>query len=235
MLQEIYILDLIGTFTFAIYGTYFGLKKDFDIFGVFVCAFLTAVGGGTVRDIIFKKIPFYFNDANYILAIILAIFFTMVVCKKFHKIELCVLVFDAIGLVTFAFIGASKASQMGLGIFAVAFFATLTAVGGGVIRDLILNEIPKIMYTDFYASVAILLGLLYGLFSGKMDSFFWANMLIISCLIVRLFVIYKKINLWNPNKYFSLEQEEGDEDAEELVPLIKKDCRDSVADLLKMS
>ena len=200
MIQEIYILDLIGTFAFAIYGSYFALNKNFDIFGISVCAFLTAVGGGTIREIILNNVPFYFYDMNYILAIILGILTTILIYSKFHKIKFFALFFDSVGLVTFAFIGASKASEIGLGVFAITFLATITAVGGGVIRDLILNEIPKIMHYDFYASVALLLGLIYGLSGDKMENIFWANLLIITCLIVRLFVIFYKVNLWRPIK-----------------------------------
>ncbi len=198
--QEIYILDLIGTFAFAVYGTYFALKKDFDIFGIFVAALLSGFGGGTIREIILNNIPFYFYDMNYIVAIVLAIAFTIPVYKKFHRIKTFALLLDSVGLVTFAFIGASKAAELGLGIFAITFLATVTAIGGGVMRDIVLNKIPKTMYYDFYASVAILLGIIYGLFSEQMQSLFWANLLIISCLIIRLIVIVYKVNLWKPKK-----------------------------------
>lgn len=200
MTQEIYILDLVGTFAFAIYGSYFALNKNFDIFGIAVCAFLTAVGGGTIREIILDKMPFYFFDMNYILAIALGVAFTILIYNKFDKIKTFALFLDSVGLVTFAFIGAFKADEIGLGVFAITFLATVTAVGGGVIRDFVLNENPKIMQYDFYASVSILLGLIYGLAGDKMESVFWANLLIISCLIVRLFVIIYKVDLWRPLK-----------------------------------
>lgn len=199
MPHEIIILDLIGTFAFAMYGSYFALKKDFDIFGIFLSAFLTAVGGGTLREVILGHIPFYLYDMRYIAGILLAVIFTIVIYKRFHKIQTFALLLDSVGLVTFAFIGASKASEIGLGLFAVIFFATITAVGGGVIRDLVLNEIPKIAYSDFYASVAILLGLLYGVAGDNMQNFFWANTLIGFCLVIRVLAITNKIHLWKPN------------------------------------
>lgn len=200
MNQEIYLLDLIGTFAFAAYGSYFALESDFDIFGIFVSAFLTAVGGGTLRELFFNNTPFYFFDANYIWAIFLAVVATLLVYKKFPKIKIVALFLDSVGLVTFAFIGASKAHALGLGLFAIIFFATLTAVGGGIIRDLVLNKIPKIMHDDFYASVALLLGLVYGLAGSKMTNLLWANLLIVACLIIRWLAITNKITLWKPKK-----------------------------------
>jgi len=198
MMQEIYILGLIGTFAFAIYGSYFALKKDFDIFGVFVAAFFTAVGGGTLREMILGNVPFYFFDMNYIVAIIVAVILMIIIYKKFHRIKTFAIFLDSVGLVTFAFIGASKASEMGLGIFAIASMATVTAVGGGILRDLLLNKTPEIMYRDSYAIVAVFLGLVYGLAGDRMESIFWANLLIAFCLAIRVLVVFYKINLWKP-------------------------------------
>lgn len=200
MLQEIYILDLIGTFTFAVYGSYFALKKDFDILGIFVCAFLTAVGGGTIRELVLGNVPFYFFDNNYLLMIGIAAIFAIFIYRFFNKIRRFALVLDSIGLVTFAFIGASKASDLGLGLMAIIFCATVTAVGGGMLRDIVLGKIPEIMHRDFYASVAILLGVVYGLTEIEMENFFWANLLIATCLAIRLAAIFFKINLWKPVK-----------------------------------
>ena len=195
---EIYILDLIGTFTFAVYGSYYALKKDFDIFGIFVSALLSGLGGGTIREILLHKTPFYFYDTNYILAIILAVAFAVPIYKKFNKIKTYMLLLDSIGLVTFAFIGASIGAKSDLGIFAITFLATITAVGGGVLRDITLNKVPQVMYYDFYASVAILLGITYGIFAQYMSSILWANLLILAFLGIRIIVVIYNINLWKP-------------------------------------
>ncbi len=203
MMQEIYILDLIGTFAFAIYGSYFALRKNFDIFGIFVSAFITAVGGGTLRELILNRSLFYFYDMNYLLMVVIGVIFTVIIYKKFHKIKTFALFLDSVGLVTFAFIGASKASELGLGVFAITFIAVITAVGGGVLRDLILDKTPTIMHNGFYASVAIFLGLIYGFSGTQMENAIWANLLLFLCLVIRGFVIIYKINLWKPSKLFS--------------------------------
>ena len=201
MQQELYILDLIGTFAFALYGAYFALKKKLDIFGVIVLAFLTAVGGGTIRSLILGDLPmFYFIDVNYIIIILLSVIFTVIIYNFFHKIKKFAIILDSIGLVTFAFIGASKAASYEIGLFGVVFIATLTAVGGGVLRDLMLNKVPDILHHDFYASIAILLGVIFSVFKEQMENIIWANLLIFSCFILRLIVIIYDIHLWKPRK-----------------------------------
>lgn len=199
ILQEIYILDLIGTFTFSVYGSYFALKKDFDILGIFICALLTAVGGGTIRELVLGNTPFYFFDNSYVIAVMLGVVFAISIYRNFNKIKRLVLVFDSIGLVTFAFIGASKASSLNLGLFAIIFCAVATAVGGGILRDIVLGKIPEIMYRDFYASVAIVLGAVYGLSEKLMQDALWANLLIFSCLTIRMAAIFFRISLWRPH------------------------------------
>jgi len=198
MEQEIYILDLVGTFSFAVYGAYYAQKKDFDVFGIFVAAFLSAVGGGTIREMILGNIPFYFFDMNYIYTILIGSIFAITMHHIFHRINTFMLTLDSIGLVTFAFIGASKASSLEMNMFGILFFATITAVGGGVLRDLVLNRVPKIMYYDFYATIALLLGFIYGIFPEYMQDFFWANMLITTLFFLRIFVLFHNIHLWKP-------------------------------------
>lgn len=208
MKTELYLLDLVGTFAFALYGSYYGIKHQCDILGIFIAAFLTAVGGGTMRDILLNRTPAYFVNKTYIIAIFFGIIAAILVYKIFHDIQRMALVLDAIGLVTFAFIGASLAYSSGLhSVFAITFFATISAVGGGVLRDVLLNRKPEIMYRDFYATTTIILGILYALFASNMSSFAWANALILICLIIRLSAIFFKINLWNPSKYINASQQ----------------------------
>lgn len=200
MLYEIYLLDLVGTFAFAVYGSSFAIEKKFDMFGIFVCAFLTAFGGGTLRDIILNTQPFYFFDIAYIFVVIAAVIFTIVVNTNFTKIHKLVRIADSIGLVTFAFIGASKASDAWLGVVAIVILATITAVWGWMIRDMLMSKIPEILYRDVYATVAVLLGLVYGLSAQYMQDILRANILIISCLALRITAEFFAINLRKPKK-----------------------------------
>lgn len=193
-------LDLLGTFTFAAYGAYVGQRKQFDIFGIFACAFLTALGGGTIREVILGNTLFYFSDYNYIYAILLGMVFSIFVYTKFEQINRYMLVVDAVGLTTFALIGAAKAGEADLGAFAVIFLATITAVGGGLLRDVSIREVPQIFYRDFYASPAIFLGVVYAVFSGYMHRSLCVYALITCTFILRLLAIYFKIDLWGPRR-----------------------------------
>lgn len=199
MTREIYILDIIGTFAFAVYGSYYALEKKFDIFGISVCASITALWWGTIREIIMGNVPFYFFDMTYIGAIILAIACAIIIHKQFNTFNTIFLGIDALWLVTFAFIGASKGSDIWLGIFGITVFATLTAVGWWVIRDIILNKIPEIMYRNIYASIAIVLWIIYWLTKEYMDQKIRANLLIIFCLCIKYITMYYKIDLRKPN------------------------------------
>ena len=197
---EIYFLDLLGTFTFAAYGAYVGQRKQFDIFGICACAFLTALGGGTIRELILGNTLFYFFDYNYIYAIILGTLFSIIIYKKFEKISRYMLIVDAIGLTTFALIGAAKAADAELGAFAIIFLATVTAVGGGLLRDVSIREVPQIFYRDFYASPAIFLGIIYSIFQQYMGRSICIYALITCTFLLRLAAIYFKIDLWAPRR-----------------------------------
>lgn len=197
-LKEIYILDLIGTFAFAVYGAHVAIKKEFDVFGIFVSAFLTAFGGGTLREFILKNIPFYFYDNNYIFVCLAGCVFSIAVYKVFNKISRYVLIVDAIGLSTFAFIGAEKADSAGLGVFAIIFLATITAVGGGLLRDITIREVPQILHRDFYASPAIFLGVYFAILRNYRHNFIFISFLIFLTFMLRLCAIHFKFNLWRP-------------------------------------
>lgn len=197
-MTEIYILDLIGTFAFSVYGAHVAIKKEFDIFGIFVSAFLTAFGGGTLREFILKNIPFYFYDNNYIFACLAGCTFSIAVYKVFNKISKYVLIVDAIGLSTFAFIGAEKADEANLGVFAIIFLATLSAVGGGLLRDITIREVPQILHRDFYASPAIFLGASFAALRNYEQNLIITSLLISLTFTLRLCAIYFKFNLWRP-------------------------------------
>ena len=195
---EIYILDLVGTLTFAFYGAYVGIRRKFDIFGIFATAFLTAVGGGTLREILLNHIPGYFSNMHYIIAICIGIIFAMISYPLFSKINKYALIVDAIGLVTFALIGAESAYHANLGNFSIIIFATISAVGGGLLRDIAIAETPQIFYRDFYASPAIFLGILFVIFKNSISNPSVIFSILFVSFILRLIAIYFKINLWGP-------------------------------------
>lgn len=198
IMNPIYFLDLVGIFAFSAYGTFVGIKKKLDIFGVFICAFLTALGGGTLRELILGNIPFYFYDNNYLLIILAGILFSIIFYKVFHKINKYMLIIDAVGLSTFALIGASKAAELSLGAFAIITLATVNAVGGGLIRDIVVREVPQILYKDFYASPAVFLGILYALFRNYASSVWIIGAILSLTFLLRVYAILSNLNLWVP-------------------------------------
>lgn len=158
---NVYMLDLLGTSVFAAYGAHIGLNQKLNVLGISVAAFLSAVGGGTVRCLLMHTVPFYFFDSHYIEAIALGIAFAFVTYRFFRYIHFPILLIDAIGLVTFAYIGAHIAESSHLGLFGIVFFAGLTATGGGILRDLLIGKVPEIFRESSYATPAILLGIAY--------------------------------------------------------------------------
>lgn len=200
MALEIYILDLIGTFMFAFYGAYVGLRRKFDIFGIAVTAFLTAVGGGTIRELLLNQLPDYFSDWRYLIAIILGIIGAILLFPLFSKINKYALIVDAVGLVTFALIGATHALDAGLGAFGIIILATISAVGGGLLRDIAIAETPQIFFRDFYASPAILLGILFVACRNYLANPSVIYSILLTSFIVRLAALYFKIDLWGPGR-----------------------------------
>lgn len=194
------ILDLIGSFAFAFYGATAALKQKYDIFGIFVCAFLTAVGGGTIRDMILNKTPFYLQDCSYLFVIIAAVAIAIALYKLFPRIEWLIQILDAVGLVVFAYIGVKKAESAHLGIAGIIFFAPLTAAGGGLLRDIAMNRTPAVLYTDFYAEPAILFAILYLFTEHWMDSPLLLTLLMFIIFVLRMLAVKYNFIFWIPNK-----------------------------------
>jgi len=150
--------DLIGTVAFAVAGALVGVQKKLDIFGVMILALATAVGGGILRDVVIGNTPpLAFRNSAYVLISVLAGGAAMLLhqqIKRFnHVIQIC----DAIGLGAFAAGGANLAVEFGYyNIVTVTFLAVVTAVGGGVIRDIFVQQIPAVFCREIYATAALL-------------------------------------------------------------------------------
>ncbi|HKU18953.1 MAG TPA: TRIC cation channel family protein [Candidatus Saccharimonadales bacterium] len=155
----VHTLDLLGVFAFAAYGAHAGSRHGLDYFGMLVCASLTALGGGTIREVMLHAQPVYFHNYAYVYAMLAGVGFTIGVQAYFSKIHRYMLLLDAVGLVAFALIGASRSISAGLGLVPTLFFAVLTATGGGVMTDIVCNRKPGLFCGDFYATPVLLLAL----------------------------------------------------------------------------
>lgn len=151
-------LDIVGIFVFAISGALLAVRKNFDVFGIAVLAEVTALGGGIFRDVIIGAIPpAAFTDLGYFLTPLIAAGLVFFLHPHVERIQVGVNVFDAAGLGLFCVAGTVKAYDYGLGLTASAALGLATAVGGGVLRDVLANEVPSLLRwdRDLYAVPAI--------------------------------------------------------------------------------
>jgi len=142
-------LEIVGIFVFAISGALLAVRKNFDVFGMAVLAEVTALGGGLLRDLIIGAVPpAAFTDLGYFVTPLVATGLVFFLHPHVERIQVAVNVFDAAGLGLFCVSGATKAHQYGLGLTASATLGLATAVGGGVLRDVLANEVPSLLRWD---------------------------------------------------------------------------------------
>jgi len=154
------IADIIGIICFALSGFLIAVHYKLDILGVFISSFLTALGGGMIRDVLADRTPYVFTTN---LPVILVVFTVLIALLfKLHKIDdlegkTAFIISDAIGLVSFSITGSIVAIQNEFNFLGVLILAFLTAVGGGTIRDILINRVPTILVSEFYATVALII------------------------------------------------------------------------------
>jgi uncharacterized membrane protein YeiH len=149
--------DLGGTFVFAISGAAAGIKNRLDLFGVVVLSFAAGNSGGITRDLMIGAVPpAAIRDWRYLAVSILAGLITFFWYRIINRLKSPVLVFDAAGLALFAVSGASKALAFHAGPVAATLLGMLTGIGGGMVRDVLVREIPTVLRTELYASAALI-------------------------------------------------------------------------------
>ena len=214
------IINSVGIIAFACSGVFKGLKYNYDIFGVTVLGVITACGGGITRDILLNKIPTAIAKPHDVyLAIFTSIFIYLTVKIQEKRLNMktidnskifmrLVNLSDALGLALFTIIGATIAVKSGMEMLSVAVLATLTGVGGGIIRDLLVNETPFVLKEDIYATLSFAGGLIYFIciIKFKLPYNNVVTVLFIFLLLIRLIAIKYKLSL-----HFSTFKEHGDE------------------------
>lgn len=152
----IYFLDLTGTFVFAISGIRVAARNNMDIFGAAVVGFVTAIGGGTVRDLLLDNHPItWMSDMSYPVVILAALPFTYFAGKKLAEFSRTLFIFDTIGIALFTMTGMEKALSFGFNPFIAGTMGMISAVVGGVIRDTLCREIPLIFRKEIYATACL--------------------------------------------------------------------------------
>ena len=189
------IAEYIGIIAFTMSGFFVASRNKLDLLGVLIATFLTALGGGIIRDIAVDKVPFTFSH-NYP-ALIVIIVLVLLIIFKFHKrnsIEnkALFILSDSIGLVSFSISGALIAIEYNFNLTGVIAMAFTTAVGGGIARDVIINEVPFVLKTGFYGIISLLIGLiLYILNMNNLISLTTISILFFLALSLRMVAFYK--------------------------------------------
>jgi uncharacterized membrane protein YeiH len=161
-MEFIYVLDIIGTFAFAVSGALVASDKKFDLFGVVIIAFVTAVGGGMLRDLLIDAHPInWIGDLNYMYTIFLAVIFTFLFKSKIAHLSKTMFLFDTVGLSVFTLLGLEKGLSFNLNPIIALIMGMISAVFGGVLRDVLTNKIPLIFEKEIYASACLVGGISY--------------------------------------------------------------------------
>ncbi|MDN4522772.1 MULTISPECIES: trimeric intracellular cation channel family protein [Mycolicibacterium] len=194
-------LDLTGTFVFGLNGALTAVRATrLDVVGVVTLGMMTALGGGVIRDVLIGSVPpATFQDWRYFALAFGGGIIAFALSRRLDRLEMPITVLDAVGLSVFAVIGASKASEYGLGVGPAVLLGVITAVGGGTIRDLMIGQIPTVLRSELYAIPALVaavitvsaLGLdVYGLPAALAAA--------ASCFVIRMLGVHFGLNAPRP-------------------------------------
>lgn len=191
------LIDILGTFSFAVSGAFFAMEKKLDPFGVLILSFVTAIGGGTLRDIMIGNLPVgWLRNETATVVIFIGAIGSMFFGQWLKKITATLFLFDALGLGLFTIIGIEKAMQLHFSIGVCIALGTITASFGGVIRDVLLNNVPLLFRKEIYALASIIGGLVYYLLTYSALNDDAAKILcILLIFVIRLIAVRYSISL----------------------------------------
>lgn len=195
--MTLHVLYLIGIIAEGMTGAIAAGRKKMDLFGVVTIALITALGGGTIRNILLNVYPLTWVDTPvYIVIVAIAALIAIPLVNVVIRLKRLFLILDALGLITFAYLGAVIGYSVTQSIIIATIMAVVTGVSGGVIRDILCNDIPLVFRSELYAIVAFLIGL----FQATLMEY-WHNTVYTTIIILcfgfalRIFALNKKINL----------------------------------------
>ncbi|NPA36232.1 MAG: trimeric intracellular cation channel family protein [Chlorobi bacterium] len=191
------IFDYIGTMVFAISGTLTAANKRLDFFGATVIGFVTAVGGGTLRDMMLGYTPVaWMRTINYFLVILAGVMITILFSKQVMKLRRTMFLFDTIGIAIFTIIGLNKALEFGIHPALAVIMGITSAVVGGIIRDTLTNEVPLIFKKEIYATACIAGALIYLMLHYlNISEVFVQSLTILSIITIRILAVRYNISL----------------------------------------
>ncbi len=190
------VAEYIGIIAFTMSGFFVAVRSKLDLLGVLISVFLTAFGGGIIRDIVADRMPYTFTHSLPGISVLGMML--LMILLQFHKRESIenkplFILSDSIGLVSFSITGALIAMQSGMNLTGVLALSFVTAVGGGITRDVIINEVPFVFKTGFYGTVALVVALiLYGMEQFDMVNYYTTTLLFILGIALRIVAYQKK-------------------------------------------
>jgi len=190
------VAEYIGIIAFAISGFFVAVRSKLDFLGVLISVFLTAFGGGIIRDVIADRTPYAFSSD--VPALIIIVVMTLLIVLKYHKRDSIenrpfFILSDSIGLISFSITGAMIAMEAALNITGVLALSFITAVGGGITRDVIINEVPFVFKTGFYGTISLLVGLgMYLLQKANLLNPYMMTVLFVAGVTLRMVAYYRK-------------------------------------------
>ena len=190
-------IDILGTVAFAISGVLAAMEKKLDIFGIFIIAFVTSIGGGTLRDILIGNTPVVWMQSSiYVFVVLATVVFAVIFVNQLKYFRKTLFLFDTIGIGLFTMVGIEKGLSAGLLPIMCIALGTITACFGGVIRDILCNEIPVIFRKEIYATACILGGVGYFLLRKlPFDPTYAYVGAILTIIVIRLLAVKFKISL----------------------------------------
>ncbi len=191
------VIDILGTFSFAVSGAFFAMEKKLDLFGVLILSFVTAIGGGTLRDVMIGDLPVgWLRDGTATVVIFMGAIGSMFFSQWLKKINATLFLFDALGLGLFTIIGIEKGIELKFSMGVCVALGTITASFGGVIRDVLLNNVPLVFRKEIYALASIIGGLLYYfLYHSSLNNDVAKIICILLILFIRLLAVKYKLSL----------------------------------------
>jgi uncharacterized membrane protein YeiH len=184
-------VEIIGTLAFAISGIRLAAFKQFDWFGAYIVGFVTAIGGGTMRDLLLNVTPFWMLNGWYLGVTAIALVIVIVLKKYLVKLEGTFFIFDTIGLALFVVMGIQKTLQCGFPMWVAIIMGTITGALGGVLRDILINVEPLIFRKEIYGTACIVGGLVYWLAAAFVSTSFFPALACAAVVIAVRFLSVK--------------------------------------------
>ena len=191
-------IEYLGTFAFAISGLRVASAKRFDLFGAYTVGFVTAVGGGTTRDLLLGQTPFWLATPSYLICTGAALLFVMAFNRHLVRMRVkhALFVFDTLGLGLFVLVGLEKATALGHPLWVAVIMGMVTGAVGGILRDVLVNELPLIFRKEIYALACIIGGLVYSLCNiVELNAAVVKILTIASVILARVIAVYFHIGL----------------------------------------